>query len=268
MALTAKRFGEIDGEQRAAAFSYYAFSSTFPLLLLVVSIGSLIFDREKVTTEVIDFINQYLPLSPSKQNLIFETIRGVLKARTQAGVVAILLLLWSATKFLKVLIRATNRAWQVEVYNWWQLPLKSLALLGIVASAFLLGIVAPTLARLLKSWLVATVGNLNWAFDLLIFLVPLLVLFYGFSMIYRLAPKRATRFSEVWLAALGVTILFRLAETLFVLLVGNFFHFNALYGALGGIIAFLMWIYLTGIIYVAGACFCAARAEVLGQSKG
>jgi hypothetical protein len=44
--------------------------------------------------------------------------------------------------------------------------------------------------------------------------------------------------------------------------------FNALYGALGGIIAFLLWIYLSSCVCVFGVCFCAALAEVRAKSDG
>ncbi len=262
---TTRRFGEIDGEQRAAAFSYYAFLSLFPLLALFVTLGSHFVDRTKATSEVIDFINQYLPLPPSKQNLIFDTVRDVLKARGRAGIIATLFLLWSSMKFLKVVIRSTNRAWKLDTYNWWRLPLKRISLMGVVASAFLVGIIAPVVAGLLRNWLTQRIGGVSWAFDLALFLVPLLVLFFSLCLIYIMAPNRRTTFNEVWLPALGATLLFRVGEMLFFIYVKSFSHFNVLYGALGGIIAFLIWIYFIGIIFVAGACCCAVRIEMQNQ---
>lgn len=265
-ALAFKRFGQIDGEQRAAAFAYYVFFSVFPLLLLFVTIGSLFLDRERVMREVIDFTNTYLPLGRERQNVVLRTVQGVLESRGEVGIVAFCVLLWSALKFLKVMIRAVNRAWSAEVYNWWRLPLKSLTLLGIVASAFVLGIAAPAVAGLLRGLLKNIFGALTWTVDVMLLLIPVLVLFYGLSMVYRLAPSRPTRFSEVWLPALAATILFRGVETMFVLYVRHFADFNALYGTLGGIIAFLTWIYVSGIVFVLGACFCAARHEAKENS--
>ena len=51
-------------------------------------------------------------------------------------------------------------------------------------------------------------------------------------------------------------------EWLFLLYGFHFTSFNALYGALGGIVAFLMWIYLSSCFCVFGICFCVAKAEV------
>jgi Ca2+-transporting ATPase len=41
----------------------------------------------------------------------------------------------------------------------------------------------------------------------------------------------------------------------------NFATLNAVYGAFGGTMALLLWIYLSGCIIIFGACLCAARTE-------
>jgi Ca2+-transporting ATPase len=105
-------------------------------------------------------------------------------------------------------------------------------------------------------------------FAMLFQLIPWLVLFYGLIMIYRLAPSRATRFSEVWFGALAATVLIWIGERLFLLYGVHFASFNALYGALGGIVVFLLWIYLSSCVCVFGVCFCAAQAEVRAKVGG
>jgi YihY family inner membrane protein len=88
-----------------------------------------------------------------------------------------------------------------------------------------------------------------------------LVVFLSLSLFYRLAPRRPTRFAEVWVAALCATALLQAAESLFVIYLKNFATLNAVYGAFGGIMALLLWIYLSGCIFIFGACLCAAQAE-------
>ena len=62
----------------------------------------------------------------------------------------------------------------------------------------------------------------------------------------RLAPSRPTKFAEVGLAALGATVLIWTGGLLFLLQATHLGRFNALYGALGSIVAFLLWLYLSG----------------------
>jgi len=132
------------------------------------------------------------------QRYIFATIAGVIKARGQAGAVAFLILIWAAIQCFTTLIYATNRAWDTEGYNWWRLPLKSLALLGITEGAVLLGMGVPVLANMVKSWLFAASDLHSWVYALGSFVMPLFVVFLGLSLFYRLAPRRPTRFAQVW----------------------------------------------------------------------
>jgi Ca2+-transporting ATPase len=102
-------------------------------------------------------------------------------------------------------------------------------------------------------------------FDLVWFVLPSAVLFYGFTMFYKLAPRRKTTFREVWVAALAVTLVLQLLQALFVLYAKNVAHFNAVYGAFGSVIAVLMWVYLSGSVIILGGCFSAAQAEEAGK---
>ena len=84
-------------------------------------------------------------------------------------------------------------------------------------------------------------------------------------MFYRLAPRRPTRFAEVWAAALCATVLLRAGESLFVIYLEDFATLNAVYGAFGGMLALLLWIYLSGCVFIFGACLCAGQAEAFEQ---
>ena len=61
-------------------------------------------------------------------------------------------------------------------------------------------------------------------------------------MICKLAPSRTTKFPDAWSGAWVVTVLIWLGELLFLVCTENFAQFNALYGAVGGIVAFLIWV--------------------------
>jgi len=224
-------------------------------------------EREVATQAVVKLVNHTTPLTGEQERGAVATIHGMLEARGRISLAALPLLLWGALKFLRALIRTTNRVWHAQTYNWWRLPLKSLGLLGITASAVLIGILLPAVAGLAGRWLATHLKFPHWAFALMFHLMPCLVLFYGLIMIYRLAPSRPTRFSEVWLGSLAATVLIWLGERLFLVYAANFAHFNVLYGALGGIVAFLLWLYLSSCVGVFGICFCAARAEVRGKAN-
>ncbi len=262
LCLAVKKFLFIDGAQWAGAFAFNAFFSLFPLIVIFVTIASAFIDRNEAGKVIIDYMEHYIPISGKMQSYIFDTINGVIQVRGQAGVVAFLILVWSAIQCFITLISVTNLAWGIAMYNWWRLPLKSLVLLGTTAGMVLLGMAAPVLMRMAKSWLFTGRDFHFWVYDLGSFLISLLVVFLSLSLFYKLAPRQSTRFSQVWVAALAVTVLLQAAENLFVIYLNNFATLNALYGTFGGIMALLLWIYLSGCIFIFGACLCAAQAEV------
>jgi len=257
-----KTFARIDGAQHAGAFAHYAFFSLFPLIILFVAIASVFIDRDPAATQIITIVQTFVPIGSEKQSYIFDTIAGVVKARRQAGVVAFLLLVWAAMRFFATLIRATNRAWGAEVHDWWRLPLKSLVFLAVIVTAVPLGIAVPMLIKMAKIRLFPlNDSSSSLVYSLGSFVIPLLVGFLSLSLFYKSAPRRRTRFAEVWAGALCATLLLLAAESLFGIYLKHFATLNAVYGAFGAIIALLLWIYLSGCIVIFGACLCAALAE-------
>jgi len=263
--LASKKFLHIDGAQWAGAFAFNAFFSLFPLMVLLITVASYFVDQDKAGKEVVSYIERYVPTSAEMQHHIFNAIAGVVKARKHAGTVAFFILIWAALKCFTTLISATNRAWGIADYNWWRLPLKSLVLLGITVGAVLLGIAGLALVRVSKIWLFTDNNFHSWVYALGSFFFPLLLVFFGLSLFYRLAPRRPTRFIEVWIAALCATALLQAAESPFVIYLKNFATLNVVFGAIGGIMVLLLWIYVSGYVFIFGACLCAAQSEMRTQ---
>jgi len=261
------KFVQMDGSQSAAAFAHFAFFSLFPLIMLFVTITSVFINRERAGVAVIAYVKAYVPIGGDMQNYIFDTIIGVVNARGQASAVALLMLVWSAMKFFTTLISATNQAWGMDTINWWRLPFKSLILLGIMVCAVLISLAIPMLETLLKNSYLPVNSLSVWFHAWVSLIIPALIVFVGLNLFYKLAPNRLTRFSEVWLAAFSVTLLLQAAQSLFLVYLENFAAFNVVYGAFGGIMALLLWIYLSGFIVIFGACLCAAQAEAVCLNK-
>ncbi len=152
-----------------------------------------------------------------------------------------------------------NQAWGVEPLNWWKLPLKNLTMVGVLASALLLGNVIPAVLKTVLGNIKFAASWTPWLLGLAGALVPPLVLFYGFLLFYKLAPRSrvGATFRMVWLPALIVTALLVLCQQLFVVYTTHITNFNAVYGAFGGVIALMLWIYLSGLVVVFGGCLCA-----------
>jgi Predicted membrane protein len=260
------RYGEVNGEQCAASFAYYAFFSLFPLILLFVAVGTLfVNDREQAARRLVTQIEAYTPLLQTDREVIMNTVEGVIRHGWGAGILGFLMLVWSSLRFFQALVLGINRAWGAKNYDWWRLPLRNLLMIGIVLSAAVLGVLAP----LLLTKILEVIGwNQDWVTQIFTSLLPTLILFYCLLMFYRFAPRgRSATFKQVWPAALFAALSLKFCQHVFGLYLTQFISFNAVYGVFGTIMALLFWIYLSGAIVIFGGCIAATAAIPKSNSR-
>src|SRR6185503_16995315 len=103
-----KTFTEKQAAQASAGLAYYTFFSIFPLMLLFIAGGSYFLDSHQVFNTVTQFIQQALPIS---RQVINENLEEILQERGTAGIVSLLILLWSASGMFTILAYNINLAW-------------------------------------------------------------------------------------------------------------------------------------------------------------
>src|SRR5687767_1154946 len=89
-----RSFTDKQAAQASAGLAYYTFFSIFPLMLVFVAVGSYFLDSRQVFNTVTQFIQQALPIS---RQVINENLQEILDARGTAGIISLLILLWSAS---------------------------------------------------------------------------------------------------------------------------------------------------------------------------
>lgn len=258
MSSAVSTFVRIDGTHWAESFAFNTFFALFPLIILFVTLASFFVDHETAQRAIVTSVQAYLPLDSEMRARIFGAIEGVISARDRASMIALLMLVWAALQCFTTLVRVTNRAWGDDDFSWWRLPLRGMALLGVAVGAVLLSMAATALASVGKAWLFQAS---EWVYALWGFTVPLVVLFLSLMLFYKLAPRRPTRFAEVWVGAACATLLLQATESLFVVYLSHFATLNAVYGVFGAIMALLLWLYLSGCGFIFGVCVCAAQAQ-------
>jgi membrane protein len=271
----ANTFVEIDGEQRAASFAYYALFSLVPLFALMLTAGSSMFDSQ----EVIHTVERYFPIGAPEQAFMWQMVASLERSRGSVTIVSFVILIWSSLKFFQALVRGVNRAWHTVEIPWWQLPLKNLLMIAVLASAMLIGLLAPALlqgakkiAVTFQSFLESQIPAINLdmvvgIFDLGRYALSGAVLFYSFTLLYMLAPRRRVFFKQVWIPALLVTLGLQFCQNAFVNYLPRFVNYNAIYGAVGVMMLLMLWVYITGVVIFLGACLCSAAAKIHGDEN-
>jgi len=267
-------YTRIAGGENAAAFAYYALFSLVPLVALLLTLGSYFFPAD----DVLSTIQRFVPLGGDQQDLLWSMVRGLEKARGSVSIVSILILTWASLRFFHSLVLSINHAWGTRRIPWWQMPVKNLLMILAMAGALLIGTIVPAvlqgIARLIASldeliiqhFPLLNINRILAVVDLSRYIGGTLVLFYCFAVLFMLAPRHRIRFVQIWIPALLVAVLLQVGQACFVNIVPKLVNYSAIYGAMGSMMFLLLWVYMAGVIIIAGGCLCAALAHLQGHA--
>jgi membrane protein len=191
-------------------------------------------------------------------NAIIDTIRGVSDVSGALTVVGLVGMLWSASAMFGAIRKSLNIAWDVETFR--PVVRQKLVDLGMVLGiGVLLGasIAGTGALRTLRTLSDDALGPLStgtgFFWSVMPFVLPAFFSFAVFLLLYRYVPSVQHTVSEVLPGALFATLLFELLKNGFALYVANFNNYAGAYGALGGVLLFLLWTYVTANILLIGA---------------
>ena len=262
---TFTEFKEDELTDRAAALTYYGVLSIFPALIALVSIVGLVVDPARITKALTDVVSSIGPASA------VETFKGPIETLTQSSrtagimlIVGIAAALWTASGYVGAFMRASNVIYEVEEgRSIVKLrPLQTLVTLLLVLLLALV-LVAVVLTGPLAEAVGSAVGLGSaavTAWDIAKWPVLLAVVVIMITLLYYASPNVQLRGvkSIVPGAALAVVV-WLIASAGFAFYVANFGSFDKTYGALGGVVIFLVWVWLTNVAILLGAELNAER---------
>jgi membrane protein len=270
---TVREFKEDKLQHWAAALTYYAVLSLFPALLVMVALVGLFANPETVTKFLTDVIGALGP--ESAVDTFKEPIESVTANRGAAGVVAIigvLSALWSASGYVGAFAEASNSIYEVEEGR----PFWKLKPLQLVVTFICISLVAVTALALVVSGPLATaVGEAiglgdaavtawqfgKWPVMLLLVVLILHVLYYA-------SPNAKVRKKWVSPGALLTLVVWIAASVAFAFYVANFGSYNKTYGTMGGVVVFLLWLWITNIAVLLGVEYNAEIERTAEMKQG
>ena len=255
---TAREFTNDQCTDLAAGLTYYAVLSLFPALLVMVSLLGVFGQGRRTTDALLDAAGDLMPASAV--DLLRQPIVQVVD-NPSAGfalIASTLAALWTASGYVGAFGRAMNRIYEVaEGRPIWKLrPLQAgltLAGVALVAAVALMLVISGPVANAVgeaiglgeaaqTAWTVA-----KWP-------VILVCVSLAVAILYYVTPNvQQPRFRWLSIGA-GVAIAAWAAACVgFGFYVTNFGSYDKTYGALGGVIVFLLWLYITNVALLFGA---------------
>jgi membrane protein len=182
-----------------------------------------------------------------------ENINEIIQARGPVTGIALAGLIWSASTIFFTLTRTMNEIWGNKRSRpiWKRRGLAILFVLAFVGPALFLASFAGSMITNLRTWLpdqIIPIGN-GISFVLAILLDVTL-----FMVLYILLPHGDSTWREILPGAIVAGLLWELAKKTFLSFVSTYLSIsNLVYGSVAAIIAFLLWAYLSGLIFLFGA---------------
>lgn len=241
--------------QMAASISFWVFFSIFPLAIFLVTIFGQFLRDDNLRLRVLNNLTRVLPLAGQGRLQLEDAIEGVSTDLSLLGLVSVIGLVWAASSMMTSIRISINVAWD----HGYSRPavrgkLVDIVMVFVVSVLVALSLAATTIYRLgVEIAEMISIVPLESVWWLLGILLPFLVSFTIFIMLYRFVPVGTVRFSDVWPGALTAALLFELAKHGFAFYITNFGNYNAIYGSLGAIVVFLLFVYLTANILLFGA---------------
>lgn len=270
-----REFGDDGCPDIAASLTYYAVLSLFPALLALVSLLGLFGQAERTANGMMDILQSVAPGSSA------EAVRGPVEELVRSPAAGLALVggilgaLWTASGYVGAFGRAMNRVYEVEEGRGF-IRLRG-TMLALTVGAVV--IVAITSAMLVLSGpLASAVGSMIglgqpavMAWDIAKWPVALVLVIVLIALLYYFTPNvKQPRFRWMTLGSLLALIVLAVTTLGFGFYVANFGHYNKTYGALGGVVILLLWLWLVNMSLLFGAEFDAEteRARELQAGIG
>ena len=233
----------------AGSVAFSAILAVFPFLLFAVSLASLVIDPVTLAS-LVDQVRRVVP--PQAADVVEDRLRALASGPSPGlATFGAVLTVWSASGAVAALITAFDRSYQVpDPRPFWKT--RGLAVLVTLAGAVFfvaaaaLALATPALAALLWHPLGALVLWLRWP-------VAAVLMTLILACLYSILPAGKRPFRLITPGSLVAVALWILASIGFSFYAGKFGAYEVVYGALGGIIVLLLWLWISAIVILLGA---------------
>lgn len=248
-------FTQVNLIDRAAAVAFYVFLSLFPTILFLFTLIPY-FPLQDVTTSVLEALHDILP--PGTYDSVSSTINEIMSIE-HGGLMSIGLLLafYFSTSAVSSFFRGFNMGdKEFGQVSFIKEQVYSILVMLMFVVLLLLSIVLMTLGQKLLPVLFTKIhlykGITVFMINLVRWLIVIFALIVAVSLLYYFGNPRSKRFKLFTPGSLLFTGLFIVGTILFNFYISNISTYNLLYGSIGGLIIFVIWIYFNCILVLIG----------------
>lgn len=247
----------------ASSIAYYALLSLFPFFLLAFSVLASVASSDADRLQIFNFVLTYFP---QQFEFVVDQIHAMQESSVRLGIAGSVVMIWAAMGVFGAVTSAVNHAWGVETQpSYFKHKLISLVMLATAGLLMMFGLLVVSAINVAESsWFVeildlAPVLEQLRSFALRFATTVFFILVVG--LVFYFVPNAKVRFRDVWVGAVLTGVLWRLALAGFSQYVRDQSRFSV-HGSIGGVVVFLIWVYVSAVIFLYGAEVTAAYARL------
>lgn len=254
---TGKEFLDDNLNDWAAALTYYGILSIFPALLAAVSVLGLI--GGNTLDNLLDNVQDLAPgAARDLLSSAIENLQGSSGAATFVFIASLAGAIWAASGYIAAFMRASNSIYDVGEGR----PLyKTLGVRVGVTIVMLIGLALLAIGVTVTGPLAEEIGSVIGLGDTAVTIWdiakwPVLVVLVGLllAFLYWASPNvKQPGFKWISPGGIVAVVVWIVASAAFAFYVANFGSYNATYGAIAGVIIFLIWLWITNLAILFGA---------------
>lgn len=254
----------------AAELAYRFLFALFPFLLFLVTLSGFVADWLGVDNPSQELLEEIGTALPGDARSVLQTQLDRMFEDGNAGLlsVAILGALWAASGGMKSLVKAMNRAYGVqESRSFFHQQVLGVGLTLLGGLTFIAAAVLLVVGQIVGEAAADAIGFEGvWTLVVSLARIPvaLVVLLLATAFLYWFAPNANLPFRWVTPGAVMFTLVWLVATMGFAFYVANFGSYASTYGAVGGVIILMTWLYITSFVLLVGVeinALLQARAE-------
>ncbi len=239
----------------ASSIAFYSIFSLFPAMLIFISLTGIVINRFSIQADILIFVEERIPII---YGFVDNNITRIIENWASIGIIGFIFLFFSSTYVFDSIQFALNKIFKAKTQRrYWKQKLFGFLIIFLILLIIIITFSISTGLFYLSNNIIeffnieeSISANIPRALSVI---MGILFNFLIFALIYYFGTHRDISFKKIYKGALTIAIGWEGVKHLFIIYINNFSDYQLTYGSIASVIAFLLWVYISSLIFLLGA---------------
>ncbi len=239
----------------ASSIAFYSIFSLFPAMLIFISLTGIVINRFSIQADILIFVEERIPII---YGFVDNNITRIVENWASIGIIGFIFLFISSTYVFDSIQFALNKIFKAKTQRrYWKQKLFGFLIIFLILLIIVITFSMSTGLFYLSNNIIeffniegSISANIPRALSVI---MGILFNFLIFALIYYFGTHRDISFKKIYKGALTIALGWEGVKHLFIIYINNFSDYQLTYGSIASVIAFLLWVYISSLIFLLGA---------------